>query len=693
MTFYPVLLSATLREMNASAPDKKDSCGALIRTRSGEAKSHPDKYVETLTRSRSGGARPLASLVHRVQIDPLTRNRSGEAKGRSDSLLLEDYVETLTGRSGKSSPKIFLNDQGLTTPRARSAGVVPFLRRGKQITISSPPRDSELNRFDFDEFRPPLLESSRHRLTAYGRTRSDEAKVGPRLIGRVIDIGVRSHSGDSKRRIIEIGSLPQTQQPVHSYPIKRSTSGELRDVLNGRLNCCKDTLKNAIHSPQADRQEMIESLREEQIFMKTQVDEYLHRCEERFKSSPQESKEAKPAQVEIQKAKLKTNDLVHELRAPLNGIGGYLDLLELELTDAERTEAIQGLLESYKHLGEVLKNDITDSEEIDLKLNEQEFTVNQVFQRVGSNTKMTDPKVKVEFKFFGDDLNTQLTGDFLKICKILINLTNNGIKYSEKPGTVLIQVRASKNEDGTNTLRFFVRDKGPGMSEQFMKTGLFQKFSKGEKAENSKQNASGLGLYLSQQFAEAMHSKIEVVSNQPRKTLDAEGREVCTNIGTVFHFELKLPIYIPKPATVQEEKQNGPLQGKSFLVIEDEKTTQNLYDKWFQKACAKKVVIVPDGDEALARYTKEGPFHAIISDQNVQGTLKGLDVAARIQEIAKRTKALSPPFILCTGDNLEEEVNRVKESLPPVFDVFTKPIRFPLLIKTLAERVSVQTNS
>lgn len=471
--------------------------------------------------------------------------------------------------------------------------------------------------------------------------------------------------------------------------IVRSASGDLCHDIKTHLFYSDATLELALeknpslHEPVA-RGETLFNLQGYLDEMKEEIDQYLERREKshRDRLINQKTEGENPQQRET----ISSGDLVHELRSPLTAIQQELLILAHANSDEERDESIARLSEAYNHLDDVLTKDIKNVDEIALKLDNKVFSIEEVFNRVASITKNADPNVRVIFECENRDVlrNLKFKGDYLKICKILINLLSNAIKYTTKSpqGKVLLKVLWSSSGN-TFTFRFIVRDFGNGIPQKFQ-NALFQKFSKGEKAVNATQTASsGLGLYLSQKFANIMGSEIQFLTK--------------ADIGTAFHFTVNLQKVgkkqpqpqlqppIPQPSSARNNKNLPKFSRElNLAVFEDVELLRKQIRILFSNAGAQHVdtpetqleagkiarlTLASSGAEAVKVNEEFGPFDVVMTDMHmpipgVANPPTGLDVARFFLETAYKTKTLAPEIILCTGDNpddLEDELEDLRQ--------------------------------
>jgi two-component system, sensor histidine kinase and response regulator len=203
----------------------------------------------------------------------------------------------------------------------------------------------------------------------------------------------------------------------------------------------------------------------------------------------------------------------HEIRTPMNGVLGMTELLlETGLTSTQRKYAETVHRSGANLLGII--NDVLDFSKIEagkLELEHIELDVRRTLEDV---VDMLAERAHVKGMELAcsipADLPPQLTGDPLRLRQVLTNLAGNAIKFTET-GSVLISVSRVDETGERVTLRFGVKDTGPGISQE-AQGRIFEEFSQADGSTTRQHGGSGLGLAISKQLVEMMQGRIQVES-------------------------------------------------------------------------------------------------------------------------------------------------------------------------------------
>jgi PAS domain S-box-containing protein len=228
-------------------------------------------------------------------------------------------------------------------------------------------------------------------------------------------------------------------------------------------------------------------------------------------------------------------NMSHEIRTPMNGVLGTVGLLLNTPLSAAQRELASLARASGETLLTII-NDILDFSKIEagkLIISPIHFDLLQTVEEVGSMiamqpTRKKDVNVIVRYP---TDVPRYVFGDKGRIRQVLMNLTNNAIKFTEK-GHVLIDVETNELTEDEVSLRISVEDSGLGIASEKLDT-LFDKFTQADSSTTRRYGGTGLGLAISKQLVKLMGG-----------TIAAKSR---VGIGSTFWFTLRLPLQKKPP--------------------------------------------------------------------------------------------------------------------------------------------------
>jgi signal transduction histidine kinase/DNA-binding response OmpR family regulator len=335
----------------------------------------------------------------------------------------------------------------------------------------------------------------------------------------------------------------------------------------------------------------------------------------------------------------------HELRTPLNAIIGFSRLLGRAPEISSQTQSdIDVVQRSAEHLLALI-NQVLHLAKIEagqIALNETEFDLRRLLIDLEDMFRMNARSKGLTLVFQCDpQVPHRLHGDHVKIRQILINVLGNALKFTAEGD---INLHVGYPQPAADLVVFKIDDTGPGIPESDIDR-VFEPFIQAAVGCQTTEG-TGLGLTISQRFAEMMHGKLFAQSHNEK--------------GTVITLELPLKSAIDDAATTTTiahsvAKDPTPIASQlaayaqRILIVDDHALSRQLLRRLLHPL-GVELFEATNGREALELCKLKCPD--LIFMDILMPVMSGLDA---VRAIRATGSANFPKIVAVTASAYEEE--------------------------------------
>ncbi|WP_321279344.1 PAS domain S-box protein [Marinifilum fragile] len=353
-------------------------------------------------------------------------------------------------------------------------------------------------------------------------------------------------------------------------------------------------------------------------------------------------------------------NLSHEIRTPMNAILGFTDFLELEsITPIKRKQYINIIKNSGFQLLRIIDDilEISALETKHIKLYESEFNLNNLLTELFTIFQPQAKKQNLSLYLHKDlkDENCLIRSDEVKLKKILINLIENSLKYTNAGS---IEIGYHVNE---NILELYVKDTGIGI-DTTRHTQIFERFSQAEGKISNKQGGLGLGLSIVKENVKLLNGEIKLISK--------------IDEGSKFIIRLK-NCFIPNQGNYIKPGEHE--YSWNILIAEDEEINY-LYFKSLMEEIAPECHLehAKNGIEAIEIF-KQKEFKLVFMDIKMP-EMNGYEASMEIKKINPEQNIIAQTAYSTSED-------KIKARLAGCSDFISKPISMKTMQKILAKHL------
>ena len=373
------------------------------------------------------------------------------------------------------------------------------------------------------------------------------------------------------------------------------------------------------------------------------IDEIKHKeleVKEKLKEAAEKANQANIAKTNFLRR------MSHDIRTPLNGIVGMINLAQRYGNDKEKLyECKEKVLTSLDYLLSLI-NDILDMSKVEsnaLVLEPKPFDLIETLNSIIAIIETSANEHNIQFiggKSLSYIPHRYFIGSQEYLNRLLMNIASNAIKYNKENGSITLYCKEISSNENMALMQFVCSDTGLGMSEEFQKHA-FEPFTCEGKATITGYSGTGLGLSIVKDIVDIMDGSIEMDSKE--------------NVGTTFVVTIPLQMDSNPKIKVQTNEKELNLSGKKALLVEDNEINLEIATIMLQDL---GLIVTPaqNGKEALDIFEQSDThtFDYIFMDV-MMPVMDGLEATRRIRSL-NREDAKTTPIIALSANAFEDDI-------------------------------------
>ena len=356
----------------------------------------------------------------------------------------------------------------------------------------------------------------------------------------------------------------------------------------------------------------------------------------------------------VEEAKLasvsKTNFLrrmSHDIRTPINGIQGMLEIAEHYSDDVEKQKECRTKMKEASGYLLSLVNDVLDMNKLEsgnIVLEHKPFDLLGVLMESNTVAEMQALDHGINYVIDWDNSyieHGRLLGSPVHLKQILHNFASNAIKYNREHGTVTVGCKELSYDGDRAVFRFVCSDTGIGMSKEFMEHA-FEPFSQEGRDSRTTYAGTGLGLSIVKELAARMGGSVDVTSE----------------LGVGSTFSVTLGFDVDKNADQTGAgitSQHIDTAGKRALVVEDNELNMEIA-QFMLESEGFVVDKAANGQEAVDKFAESEPgTYDIVFMDIMMPVMGGIEASKAIRALG-RADAETVPIVAMSANAFSDDV-------------------------------------
>ena len=348
------------------------------------------------------------------------------------------------------------------------------------------------------------------------------------------------------------------------------------------------------------------------------------------------------------------SNMSHDIRTPLNGIMGMIELADRYPDDpAVQKKCREQMMKSSRYLVALVSDILAMSklEAGDTDIQDIAFDLTDLLNRTNAEKQRLAVEKNIHYEVLwerGRILHTRLIGNPAYAERILLAVADNAVKFTNPGGTVCVWCTEMPTEDDRAVYEFCCADNGIGIGQDFL-PHAFDLFAQENETSRTQYEGAGLGLAIARKLTEKLDGTIEIKSER--------GKGTTVSVRIPFRMD---PSQEQEGALVGAAPQSGEkealcLKGVHALLAEDNELNTEIA-RFLLESHGMVVDCAADGEEAVERFAGSMPgYYGVIFMDIMMPKMNGWDATRSIRAM-NRPDAADIPIIAMSANAFAEDI-------------------------------------